>query len=205
MKPQIVLLLVVALSIADSASAIPSSSQEGNVRGAVGDFFRNLKNKLRELFGRDTVEEVACPENWMGGPDGTCFFIPESPQENNFGSYHESWRKCEAIGGRLVSIETEEKQKFVEELLTQSGAGLTYDFWTSGNRLRESDHHWYWNVEDGPIDSQEFRNWYQGQPDLNSGYGYEECIFIGHKNDFNYQWHDHRCNYRCSYVCEREP
>ncbi len=102
-------------------------------------------------------------------------------------SWEEAKTSCEEVGGKLVSINTEDEQALLERLL---------GFAPSGNRwigAYKADGLWQW--VDGEVIG--YNNWDPGEP---SGNGDTAVIYYGTNNNHDLYWDD--CSGSFYYICE---
>ncbi|XP_033732707.1 perlucin-like protein [Pecten maximus] len=106
------------------------------------------------------------------------------------GSPQASWTvgrdQCRLSGGSLVTIDTDDVNRF---LLTVTTASV---FWTGGNDLNEEGT-WTWIENDHMILLNSF--WYSGAPPANS----DECLGVTNEG----KWRAVDCSLTASYVCQR--
>ncbi|XP_008306341.1 chondrolectin [Cynoglossus semilaevis] len=132
-------------------------------------------------------------------------------------------------GGSLLSIESQEEQMDIENLLHElrSGAGggaegggiADGDFWIGLTRVDTLDQthpeltntftscpRLYQWTDDSPA---AFRNWYFDEPSC----GGEACVVMYHQptapsglgGPYLYQWNDDRCNMKHNFICKYKP
>ena len=108
-------------------------------------------------------------------------------------SIKEARKGCEVLGGRLVQLETEDKNTAVTEA---AWAYAEDSFWIDLND-RDTEGEWVW--QDGT--ELDFTRWSEGEP--NNYMGNEDCA---HAN-FHRQgiWNDLPCESHQPYVCEFTP
>ena len=66
-------------------------------------------------------------------------------------------RYCDALGGHLVTIDSEKEQKFLEQLLQTDGIKNSY--WLGGYKNSKKEWVWVTGIR------MNYTNWAQGQPD----------------------------------------
>ncbi|XP_033102149.1 C-type lectin BfL-2-like [Anneissia japonica] len=134
-----------------------------------------------------------CPKFWLQNGN-KCYRFYASLKTWDEAS--KACSSCENSHGKLVSIGSEDENKFVSTLWqtynnNPSASGYTY--WIG---LRRSGSTWRW-CDKSPY---RYKKWGAGEPN-NSG-GKENCVHQWKKNDNYLTWNDIPCDYMLPYVCE---
>lgn len=102
-------------------------------------------------------------------------------------TWEDAQKKCETLGGYLVSITTAEEQRIIEFLLKE---GFKNCYWTGGTKSNDS---WTWDTGE----NFDYENWAQYQPDndMSSSDIGEDTLMIYRKSDYHTpselgQWND---------------
>lgn len=113
-------------------------------------------------------------------------------------------KKCEKIGGHLVTITSADEQQFIEQLIDE---GEKTFYWIGATDSGREPNNYYWVTGE----TFDYQNWQQGQPD-NGEWGageYEDFAGILRTGDnlfggLAHTWNDFRENPRDShgYICE---
>ena len=110
-------------------------------------------------------------------------------KEEDFKSWYDAKRYCQAHGGRLMEVRTLEQ---FEKAKTFQIPGLNKGPWLGGNDF-DTEGVWVWNSDREQIDMG--RYWRRGQP--GSDYGNEDCLFM-HGDGLQ----DGLCRLPAPFVCE---
>ncbi|KAJ8256950.1 hypothetical protein COCON_G00191020 [Conger conger] len=149
------------------------------------------------------------------GTERPCYKIAYFQDSNHKVNFEEARRLCRSDSGELLSIETENEQRLIEQFVRELGAA-DGDFWiglrrNQGHKEKSSDcpalYHWL----DGSQAT--FRNWHWEEPSC----GYEVCVVMYHQPSaspgagglYMFQWNDDNCdtknNFICKYSREKPP
>ncbi|XP_030643632.1 C-type lectin domain family 6 member A-like [Chanos chanos] len=108
--------------------------------------------------------------------------------------WSESRQDCIKRGANLVIINSEEEQKFVDELRKISYSSL----WIG---LTDRDTEGVWKWVDGTALNTEY--WYEGHPNVGQ-YENERCVFIFWVHNSLKSWYDVSCShYMYHWICEK--
>lgn len=94
---------------------------------------------------------------------------------NDSFNWAQAKRRCEEIGGHLVTITSNTEQAIVKELIVSQGTKGYY--WTGG--VRNSDDSWSWITDE----NFSYSNWSQGEP--NNGVGNEDIVTLYKSGNWN--------------------
>lgn len=162
----------------------------------------------------------------LGGPEHPCYKIAYFHDVKSRVAFQEANQACKMDSGSLLSIESPDEQRDIENLLQElrsgavggAGGGIADgDFWIGLTRRDGVDHTelsntftscpqlYYWT--DGSLAP--FRNWYFDEPSC----GGEACVVMYHQptalpglgGAYLYQWNDDRCNMKHNFICKYEP
>jgi len=105
------------------------------------------------------VERPSCPDGWvLGGKVGqeSCYFLDRAKTKH----FIDAERKCQDLGGNLVSIEDESEQEFVVLMAEEAATGNNdnLDYWIGGLETEEG---WRW-LSGAVVDS---TGWWGEGPD----------------------------------------
>ncbi|KAM9659886.1 layilin [Trichechus inunguis] len=143
-----------------------------------------------------------------GGTQRPCYKVIYFHDASRRLNFEEARAACRMDGGQLVSIESEDEQRliqnFIENLLASDG-----DFWIGLRRREEKQSNstpcqdlYAWT--DGS--TSKFRNWYVDEPSCGS----EVCVVMYHQpsapagigGPYVFQWNDDRCNMKNNFICK---
>ncbi|XP_053198739.1 chondrolectin [Scomber japonicus] len=165
-----------------------------------------------------------------GGPEQPCYKIAYFHDMSSRVAFQEARQACEMDRGSLLSIESPEEQRHIENLLQElrsgavggagGGGGIADgDFWIGLTRADGADqnlpelgssftscpqlYHW---TDGSPA---AFRNWYFDEPSC----GGEACVVMYHQptalpglgGAYLHQWNDDRCNMKHNFICKYKP
>jgi len=99
--------------------------------------------------------------------------------------------ECEAQGGDLASVHSEEEWQFVKGVLDNTPSNFYY-VWLGGSD-QKTEGTWVWT--DGS--SVTYTDWYGNEP--NSGTS-RNCIYA--YSGYNWQWFDYTCTWTFYAVCK---
>ncbi|XP_056594394.1 C-type lectin domain family 6 member A-like [Triplophysa dalaica] len=105
-----------------------------------------------------------------------------------FKNWIDSRQFCRDRGANLVIINTEEEQRYVSSMITDS-------IWIGLSDI-ENEGVMQW-VDNSSVDV-EF--WVSGEP--NDASGVEDCVHIGHSSPPEQNWNDQRCTEKRRWICE---
>ncbi|KAL4608658.1 layilin isoform X1, partial [Arapaima gigas] len=149
------------------------------------------------------------------GTERPCYKIAYFQDSRRKVNFEEASRACRSDGGELLSIESENEQRLIENFIQELRAS-DGDFWiglrrNQGYHETSSDctaqYHWL----DGSQAT--FRNWHWDEPSC----GYEVCVVMYHQPSappglgglYMFQWNDDNCetknNFICKYSREKQP
>ncbi|CAM9842483.1 unnamed protein product, partial [Heterosigma akashiwo] len=113
---------------------------------------------------------------------GACYYYNEDSL-----SWEDAQTACEALGGKLVSVNSEDINT---EILSLAGSS---DAWIGLNdQTTEGTYMW---SDDSTLESDDYTNWYEGEP--NNYNDSEDCVAMY----TNGQWNDYPCSTSLSSVC----
>ena len=95
-----------------------------------------------------------------------------------------------ALGGHLVSVHSQEEQKFVGDLRPANKPVM----WMGGSDTVEKK--WVWS--DGSSFGYTF--WGDGEP--NNQHGREDCLMM-RGNKWNEEWNDTKCIFKKMFMCKK--
>ncbi|XP_043936927.1 layilin isoform X2 [Protopterus annectens] len=143
-----------------------------------------------------------------GGTQKPCYKVVYFHDVSRRYSFEEAHHACRSEGGYLVSIESENEQKLIQQIIQGLGAG-DGDFWIGlrrkGDKMENSGNCpslYAWM--DGS--NAKFRNWYIDEPSCGS----EVCVVMYHQpsasvgpgGPYMFQWNDDRCNVNNNFICK---
>ncbi|NWW90882.1 MRC1 protein, partial [Rhynochetos jubatus] len=137
-----------------------------------------------------TLPLPLCPEGWQSVHQSSfCFKIFQGGREK-MQTWFGARDFCQAIGGDLASIHSEEEQSLIVSLRRDY---LHFSYWMGLNAL-DSDSGFIWS-DGSPVN---FEKWAHGEP--NNYDGNEKCgVFNGYTN---MHWNDLFCEHMQNYVCQ---
>ncbi|XP_053717178.1 chondrolectin [Synchiropus splendidus] len=149
----------------------------------------------------------------IGRSERRCYKVAYFHDVSSRVAFWEASEACGTDGGELLSIESEEEQREVQELLEElrsgSGGGISDgDFWIGLSRSDGPDgiascpQSYRWT--DGSPAT--FRKWYLDEPSC----GGEACVVMYHQpaarpglgGAYLYTWNDDRCNMKHNFICK---
>merc|ERR1711953_7044 len=156
---------------------------------------------------------------WHYYPPGSiCYkLFPEDPTlPQNLKNQWDAQRFCEEREGCLVTIDTPEKQSFIDSLLQKvyvypscsTNTNIEYCVWSSGNSTKSSGPWppiatWYWNCPypASPTPLGPFTNWGPGEPNTNGGIGGETAIMFNQPTTG--VWNNFNPSGKMSFMCQK--
>ncbi|KAG7254781.1 hypothetical protein CRUP_013303, partial [Coryphaenoides rupestris] len=146
----------------------------------------SLVGNIGQIIYLIEIANRPCPPGWTKF-QWTCYYASGSKKK----SWEESRQDCQSKAARLVTINSQEEQKFVNTLLppsTKAWMGLN-DMETEGN--------WIWLDRTTPTTTY----WQSGQP--NSYGGNQDCVEFIHKSSGQLgEWNDDSCDAKNPWICE---
>ncbi|KAM9826841.1 chondrolectin [Neosynchiropus ocellatus] len=152
----------------------------------------------------------------VGRSDRRCYKVAYFHDVSSRVAFWEASEACGTDGGQLLSIQSEEEQREVQELLEElrsgSDGGISDgDFWIGLSRSEGPDgsggvascpQSYRWT--DGSPAT--FRKWYFDEPSC----GGEACVVMYHQpaaqpglgGAYLYTWNDDRCNMKHNFICK---
>ncbi|BFZ20748.1 hypothetical protein BsWGS_23787 [Bradybaena similaris] len=106
-------------------------------------------------------------------------------------TWFDSLTVCNALGGRLVQIESEKKHTWIVDQLKTRGIG---DTWTAGS-IRYSGE-WEWIPTYKKISS--YKNWAPSEPNNPK---IEKCLDL--QANQGHRWNDESCFTAAAFICEK--
>lgn len=103
---------------------------------------------------------------------------------------------CHVLGLELASINTEEEEENMINLIYSTGLIAGFKWWTSGNDLNQEGQ-FYWASNGRPIT---YANWLKGQP--NNGQKNQNCLLFCNDANNDFTWDDWQCNVQYNFICE---
>ncbi|XP_023560907.1 low affinity immunoglobulin epsilon Fc receptor isoform X2 [Octodon degus] len=160
-------------------------SQNLNERHMALESLERLKEELAKLRVQIQVSKGsvcnACPEQWVSFQQ-KCYYFGEEPKQ-----WLQARYSCEDLGGRLVSIHSQEQQDFLTKLAKKEGTWIG---------LRDLDIEGQFLWMDGS--SVDYSNWQPGEPN-NADPG-EDCVMLLRSG----KWNDAFCRDELdAWVCEQ--
>ncbi|CAG5132626.1 unnamed protein product, partial [Candidula unifasciata] len=129
-----------------------------------------------------------CEVGWVEHK-GFCYsFSPE------VASWLDAASVCQVYGGRLVQIESQEKNDFIA---AQMAHKHVEDAWIGGT-CRYHPSIWEWVPSLKPIRG--YLNWFKGEPNSRKSQA-EQCMQI--RKLHQYKWNDYPCLLLIRFICEK--
>ncbi|CAH1775812.1 unnamed protein product [Owenia fusiformis] len=128
-------------------------------------------------------------DNWKYY-DGNCYFISDTVHDERL-SWHESESRCQENGGHLLSIHSEQEERFIIGQLEIDYFGR--DIWIGLNEL-DLQHGYRWS-DKSPTD---YINWNTNEP--NDHDGAERCVVFLTRTG---KWNDDLCSVINGYICKK--
>jgi len=161
---------------------------------------------IRAIIPHHVVAAGGSPESWIEIEWETSLpALTEVPAERYqlitaWKTWEEAKTDCEKRGGHLVTIDSDEENERVTQLLKDGGYRTAW-IGLSDQGKGKTNREWEW-VTTTNMKSTSYRKWGKNQPDKSKEY-YVEIHSDGAWND----WCDNRKNKDCKmpYVCEFEP
>lgn len=129
--------------------------------------------------------QARCPPGFTEHEDSCYFFSAEIKLK-----WLEALRMCEAIRGRLVSIESSSEQLYLGKEIDSI---LRDDAWIGGSSLNKV---WHWAHDQSPL---AFTNWAANEPNDQVD-GDENCLEMDIQRE--HKWNDASCDVAKPFVCE---
>ncbi|XP_070547978.1 C-type mannose receptor 2-like [Ptychodera flava] len=143
---------------------------------------KHMNELQKQTPGRNVTR--GCLSSWRYlNLNGRCYLV----NTNNSFTWIEAYEFCYNAGSRLVLINSEDVNTFLQPFITGSSVWL-------GLHDLNSEDHWQWI--DGT--SVTYANWHEGEP--NDDAGDEECAEI--MEHPNAEWNDLPCTLHRGYICE---
>ncbi|XP_058977482.1 perlucin-like protein [Musca domestica] len=128
-------------------------------------------------------------EKWYDAEDGSRYLVVD---EDNY-NWYEALTACATRGLSLVSIQSEEKQNALVDVLKKTGK-MFYWIGAVGTYIPNGGLVFRW-INDG--EEFDYTNWRPSEP---NGRGNENCV---HLDRHNYRWNDNNCRTnKMALVCE---
>merc|ERR1712154_44891 len=102
---------------------------------------------------------------------------------------------CQALGGYLVEIKTEEQNRYVEGILYEHPS-QNINTWLGATDLIAEDK-WYWATSDTKV-SDSFTYWGPNEP---NGHTVENCMSFYEPLR---RWIDHSCDIQAPFICQKD-
>ncbi|CAG2251238.1 unnamed protein product [Mytilus edulis] len=130
---------------------------------------------------------------WASQPDQSMSFRDFHPGEPGGLSNQLCMENCEGLGGKLVELETSEKNEFIKDELSTRNTGVS-GYWINGYKFYH-DNEMEWASQ--PNQTMSFSDINPGEPD---GPTDQLCMVMW--TSFDFRWGDYHCYISFSYVCE---
>ncbi|XP_023299990.2 lectin subunit alpha-like [Lucilia cuprina] len=153
----------------------------------------NLKVIL--FFAQSIIFVFATPVEFRA--DNGELYIIETSEEYN---WYQAWLNCSQQNGQLVTINTEEKSKFLQNIFESNQVKFT-NLWTGGKasiNTAENNMPFYWQSL-----KQEFSytQWDKNQPNISLTEPL--CVYITNNSEVPYSWISDVCyDLKIGYICE---
>ncbi|KAL5014797.1 hypothetical protein ScPMuIL_009067 [Solemya velum] len=155
---------------------------------AMGGTLVEIESEEKEKFiakFASVTYEVQCPADSI--------HVENAGNWLKFSTYGETWNdaleECQAMGGTLVEIESEEKEKFIAKFASVTYEEINSMVWLGATSDRDE---WTWAGSGSRV---EYTHWY-GYPEG----GCAALITIGPVRG----WKSYMCNMLYKYVCEKQ-
>lgn len=115
---------------------------------------------------------------------------------------HKNWtdakKVCQAHGGHLLELETEEEFSFLKHILKDMYRGVAMRWWIGGHRMNQ-DTVFTWDSS-GLRLKDTYEQWCEGLPKVELSYS--NCLLLRRKCHYGYS-HD-ECDSLAKFICEKE-
>jgi len=158
-----------------------------------GGFIKDSDGKVKWCDGKGEAKEFVDENDKLNKEN---YIIGEDKK-----TWEEANKYCKSKGQHLITIDSQEKQKFIEPLLKTNSDSI---YWIGGYRKSESKDWkigWKWIEDDKEI---EYTNWAAGEPNNYYNNNEDKIELYNHEAQIRGKWNDEKAGERRGYICEKD-